>query len=124
MKNWNLIFRRTHLYLGLLLLPWVTLYGVSTAIFNHRDYFGFIRPADMKWDQLWEKDYAVEIPAGADALRDTAQKILAENQLSGAFGVQRQGPRLVINRPNFRAPIRVTYDSAAKKLRAERRTTS
>ena len=125
MKNWNLIFRRTHLYLGLLLLPWMALYGVSTAIFNHREYFTHLRPANQTWETVWEKPLALELPAGGqDALRDTARKILAGQGIVAAFGVQRQGQRLVINVPNFRAPLRVTYDAAQQQLRAERRLTS
>ena len=61
---------------------------------------------------------------GQDALRDTAKKILADNHVTGPFGVQRQGQRLVINVPNFRGPTRVIYETAQKKLRAERHPNS
>lgn len=33
------LIRRTHLYTGLLLLPWVLLFGVSGFLFNHEDLF-------------------------------------------------------------------------------------
>ena len=39
MNNTNLIFRRVHLYLGMLLIPWVLIYALSTFTFNHRDWF-------------------------------------------------------------------------------------
>jgi hypothetical protein len=120
MKNWNLLFRRTHLYLGMVLLPWVSMYAVSTFLLNHGEHFR-PRPADQQWQFLWEKDYALEVPPGNDALRDTARRVLTDNGLSGAFGVQRQGPRLNINVQNFFAPTRVTYDVAGKKLRTETR---
>ena len=31
--------RRIHLYAGLFLLPWVFLYGVTGAMFNHQELF-------------------------------------------------------------------------------------
>jgi len=120
MKNPNLLFRRTHLYLGMILLPWVAMYAVSTFLLNHGEHFR-PRPADQQWRLLWEKDYAFEVPPGNDALRDAARRILADHGLSGAFGVQRQGQRLVINVQNFFNPARVTYDLVGKRIRAETR---
>lgn len=124
MKNWNLLFRRTHLYLGMLLLPWMAMYALSTVVFNHGEALGLRRAGTAPWLQLWEKDYAAEIPAGTEGLRDAVRRLLDDNGLSGAFGVQRQGQRLTINLPNFRQPTRVTYDIAGKKLRAEQRHNS
>jgi hypothetical protein len=118
MKNWNLLFRRTHLYLGMVLLPWLSMYAVSTFLFNHGER---PRPASQPWTLLWERDYTIDVPPGNDALRDTAQRVLADNGLRGAFGVQRQGQRLNINVLNFLSPTRLTYDLGAKKLRAETR---
>jgi hypothetical protein len=120
MKNWNLLFRRTHLYLGMIMLPWMAMYAVSTFLLNHGEHFR-PRPADLQWRLLWEKDCALEVPPGNDALRDTVQRLLTDNGVSGAFGVQRQGQRLSINVLNFFAPTRLTYDVAGKKLRAETR---
>ncbi len=124
MKNANLVFRRTHLYLGMFLLPWMLMYGVSTVLFNHGPTFRQFRPTEPAWTQLWEKEYALELPAGNDRLRETARRVLDDHGLQGAFGAQRQGPRLVINVPNFRQPVRLTYDPAQKQLRAEERTFS
>ncbi len=124
MKNWNLLFRRTHLYLGLLLLPWMAMYALSTVVFNHSAAFGIRRAGHTPWLPVWEKDYAIEIPAGTDGLREPVQRLLTEHGFHGAFGVQRQGERLTINVPNFRQPTRLTYDIAAKKLRAEQKQNS
>jgi hypothetical protein len=54
-------------------------------------------------------------------LREIARRVLDEQALAGAFFAQRQGQRLNINLPNFRAPVRLTYDGDQKKLRAEKR---
>jgi len=121
MKNMNLLFRRTHLYLGLLLLPWMVMYAASTVLFNHGEHFRKYRAADPQWLPLWEKDCAVEVPPGTDALRAAAQRILDENGLHGAFGVQRQGSRLNINVQNFWRPLRLAYDLERHKLRAEQK---
>jgi hypothetical protein len=120
-KNWNLIFRRTHLYLGLLLIPWMLVYALSTLAFNHHDFFGPRKPPDQQWHPVWEKDYAVELPSGDPGLRDLARRILDENGLKGTFAVNRQGQRLNIALPSFLHPTRLIYDSSAKKLRAEAR---
>lgn len=122
MKNWNLIFRRTHLFLGMLMLPWTLVYGLSTFILNHREHFLSSRPASQPWSSLWEKDYAIDVPAGTDTLREIAQRMLNDQGLEGAFGVQRQGQRLNINLLSFRQPIRLAYDIDRKRLKAETRT--
>jgi len=121
MQNWNILFRRTHLYLGMLLLPWMLMYALSTLLFNHDGYFRQFRVTDPQWLPLWEKDCTIEAPAGTEALRETARRLLEDNGLKGQFGVQRQGQRLTINLQNFRQPVRLTYDIAGKKLRAEKR---
>ena len=124
MKNWTLLFRRTHLYLGMSLLPWVTMYAVSTFFLNHGEYFRQFRPSEPQFLPLWEKDYAIDVPSGNDGLREIARRILTDNGVVGGFGVQRQGTRLNINVPNFWQPIRLTYEIGGKKLRAEQRKKS
>lgn len=37
--KWNIWIRRLHLYAGLFLLPWVFLYGITGAMFNHPEIF-------------------------------------------------------------------------------------
>lgn len=122
MSNWNLLFRRSHLYLGLLLLPWTIIYAVSTLFFNHSKAYGHGARSAAQWQILWEKPYALDIPATDDALRDTASRVLAENNLGGPFGVLKQGGRLVINLPRFVEPRRVIFDPATQTLKAEERT--
>lgn len=121
MKNWNVFFRRTHLYLGMLMIPWLMVYALSTVLLNHGGYFRQFRAADPQWIPHWEKDYALDLPSGNTSLRETARRILDENGLSGAFGVQRQSQRLNINVQNFWQPMRLTYDIEQKKLRAEKK---
>jgi hypothetical protein len=119
MKNWNLLFRRTHLYLGLLLIPWLLIYALSTVALNHPETFRPYRAADPQWLPLWEKDYALAALPDPASLRATAQRILDDHGLRGAFGVRRQGQRLNLNVQNFWHPKRLTYDFDTQKLRAE-----
>jgi hypothetical protein len=121
MKNWNLIFRRTHLYLGLVLLPWMLVYAVSTVVFNHGQQLGMHGGAAGQWSPLWEKEYAAVVPSTDADLRDFARRVLDENGFHGPFGVQRQGQKLTINAPNFLNPVRLIYDADQKKLRAEKK---
>ena len=124
MTNWNLLFRRTHLYLGLLLIPWMLVYALSTAVFNHAEFFRPYR-AGPEWVLLWEKDYAPAVPPPAAndtaALQATTRQLLADQGIGTSFAVRRQGQRLNINVPTFWHPRRLTYDFTTKKLRAEER---
>lgn len=124
MRNWNLIFRRSHLYLGLILLPWMVIYAVSTALFNHGKAHGHGGPAGGDWERMWQKSYTLEIPASQEALRETARRVVEESDLTGPFGVQKQGGRLLIALPRFVQPARLIYDPVAQTLTAERRTQS
>jgi hypothetical protein len=81
MPNWNLLFRRTHLYLGLLLIPWMLIYALSTFVFNHGEHFRPSPAAKPLWLPLWEKDYAFDAPADTAGLRTATQRLLAEHDL-------------------------------------------
>ena len=126
MTNWNLLFRRTHLYLGLLLIPWMLVYALSTFTFSHAESFRAYRAPDPQWFVLWDRDYPLAGPAPAaedlPALQAATEKILADQNLRGAYNVRRQGARLSISLPHFRHPRRLTYDLGTKKLRAEEKS--
>ena len=116
------ILRRTHLYLGLFLLPWVWVYGVSSLILNHgpwvRAHFG---PEAPRWRMLWTRPYAIDLPArtSPERLRELGRKILADQGLEGAFWISRQGRNLSLHLPHFWRPLRLRYDGAARRLTAE-----
>ena len=124
MRNWNLLFRRSHLYLGLVLLPWTFIYAISTLYFNHSKAYGHGSQGRGEWRTIWEKNYTLEIPSTDGDLRGVARRVLDENNLVGPFGVFRQGGRLVINLPRFVQPMRITFNPAGGKLKAEERTQS
>ncbi len=117
------INRRTHLYLGLFLMPWLLMYGVSSFIIIHQAWFR----ADKKleWEPVFEKNYtraiSVEGANNEPGLRAVAQGILKDCDLEGAFWVDRPNPdTLHIDRFSFRDSIGLTYSIKSQKLKAER----
>ncbi len=121
MKSTNLILRRTHLYLGMLLIPWLLVYGLSTLMFNHGDTFRKFRPADPQFTLLWEKDYTLKTPLTHDNLREVALQLLSDHDFEGAFFARQQGQQLTINVQNFLHPTRLTYHLHTHHLMAEKK---
>jgi hypothetical protein len=121
MMSANLIVRRTHLYLGMLLMPWLLVYGLSTVALNHAERF---RPADAPWLPLWEKPQALTVPLQDGNLREVVRGLLDAQNLKGPFFAQQQGRRININVQNFIAPTRLTYDLDRQVLRVEKKKTS
>jgi hypothetical protein len=116
--SFNLINRRTHLYLGLFLLPWLTMYGVSSFIVIHKTWFQ--KDRGPTWEPLFEKAYSRPISDKVD-LRTSAQEILKDCGLEGAFWAKRLDPNtLLVNRFTFWGSTRLTYDMGKQTLRAER----
>ena len=126
--NFDRINRRLHLYLGLILLPWVTMYGVSSFILSHQaTWFKFDK--QPVWETVFEKPYQHAIPDDANqanptnraVLRTVAAEILKENNLEGAFYANRpKTNEVTINRNTFFEQTRLTYSITDQKLRAER----
>jgi len=117
------INRRTHLYLGLFLLPWLMMYGLSSFVIIHQPWFH----ADKQnaWEPFFQKAYSrpVNVAGGNNEpeLRALAQEILKDCNLEGAFWVERPNPdTLHIDRFSFRDSISLTYSIKDQKLKAER----
>ncbi|MFK8113287.1 MAG: PepSY domain-containing protein [Rubripirellula sp.] len=54
----TMLLRRIHLYVGLFLLPWVFLYGITGAMFNHSGLFPESSIAEVSSDALAETTLA------------------------------------------------------------------
>lgn len=118
MNTFDKFNRRTHLYLGLFLMPWLLMYGISSFIIIHQSWFG----ADKQraWEPLFEKEYRHPVPDHGD-LRPVAQEILKDCNLEGAFWATKPSPdTLQINRYSFWGSTRLTYLIREQKLKAER----
>lgn len=121
MTKTNLTFRRVHLYLGMLLIPWVLMYAVSTFVFNHHHqlFKGYFDAKAREWKTVWEKEQKLDIPEDRAALREVAQRILDENDMTGSFGVNQNPRQLNINIPDFQTPRRVVYFKNEGRLVAQ-----
>jgi hypothetical protein len=118
MKTFDKINRRTHLYMGLFLMPWLLMYGVSSFIIIHQSWFRADKA--LAWEPLFEKEYGRPVRDNGD-LRATAQEILKDCNLEGAFWVNKPKPdTLHIDRFSFWGSTRLTYSIKDQKLKAER----
>lgn len=78
-KTFNHLLRRIHLYAGLLLLPWVFLYGVTGLLFNHHNLFADVKTlhfdrGDMEGTALAEAPTAAQIAEQVVATINARQK--------------------------------------------------
>src|SRR5262249_43152588 len=97
--------RRTHLYLGLFLLPWVVMFGVSSYPINHTG-----EASAAVWTPVADIPFTADVPAQAESLRPLGEQMMTSAGLSGGgFYVNRPNPRQVnVNHPNFLHPTRIT----------------
>jgi hypothetical protein len=117
MTTFDKINRRTHLYLGLFLMPWLLMYGVSSFIIIHQSWFRADK--ERAWEPLFEKEYSRPVNDQGD-LRATAQEILKDCDLEGAFWADKpNADTLRIDRFSFWGSTRLTYSIKDQKLKAE-----
>jgi hypothetical protein len=110
--------RRLHLYLGLFLLPWFAVYGVSSIPFSHPQWFR--SDNDALWKLRLERPY--ELPVQSDDLKEIGSALVKEIEAKGAYGANRPNPnRINVYVHTFWTATRITYDIPAKQLRAEDR---
>jgi hypothetical protein len=125
MITFDKINRRTHLYLGLFLLPWLLMYGVSSFIVIHQSWFGAnkARAPEPLFERKYDRIVNMQGVNNSPELRATAQEILKDCELEGAFWVDKPNAEtLHIERFSFRDGISVTYSIKNQKLKAERRS--
>jgi len=87
--------RRVHLYLGLALLPWFFMYGISSVPFAHSAFFERLDAAKKLplWTLTLERPLDVAVPDDPDGLRRLGRVLLGEAGLQGmTYGVYRQSP--------------------------------
>ena len=88
--------RRTHLYLGLFLTPWVLLYAVSSVPFSHGDYFEQRDKAGglPVWIKTFEGPYDLGPIPESGPLKPLGARIVRDFHMENAsYGVYRPGPR-------------------------------
>jgi hypothetical protein len=90
-----------HLYVGLALLPWFFMYGISSVPFAHNDFFQRRDAAKglPAWTPRSEHRVNLPIPDDPQALRGFGATLLARAGIANthriSFGAYRQGPTQV-----------------------------
>ncbi len=114
--------RRLHLYLGLFLLPWFFLYGVSSLVFSHPKYFeSLFTSSQPDWTPRFDRPYEVDVSAGAN-LRAAGGRIMKDSGLDRAYGVYKESERRFhVWAFSFRDATRIVYKVDEKRLVAEDR---
>jgi hypothetical protein len=115
------INRRLHLYLGLFLLPWFFIYGLSSVPFSHPAWMRSIYGEPRPWSLRFERHYELPVPADGD-LREIGAILKKEAGASGAYGASRPNPdRINVFVRTFWNVTQISYDISAGQLRAEDR---
>lgn len=117
--------RRLHLYLGLSLLPWLFIYGVSSIPFTHGQYFQ--QRDEARGIPLWtlrvQRPFEAPVPEDLVALREFGRKLLKEVGVEGPnFGVYRPNRNtLNVSSYSFLKSTRVIYAIDQKKVTVDDR---
>jgi hypothetical protein len=114
--------RRTHLYLGLVLMPWFVIYGLSSIPFSHpawgQSYYDDGVP---QWTTRVERRYELPVPADGD-VKQIGALLAKEVGAKGRVGASRQGKhRINAYVHTFRGATQIEYDLETKQLRARDR---
>jgi hypothetical protein len=121
-RAFSLFLRRSHMYVALFLTPWMTMYAVSTLVFNHFEriasfYGGQFDRFEKERELAYTRTFAPGTRPYAIAL-----EILRDLNMSGTLNVDSPGgDRMVFSRLDPLKPRRITYIPAEKKLLIERR---
>ena len=117
--------RRTHLFLGLALLPWFLMYGLSSIPFAHTAFFE--RRDAAKGLPMWtlRATHTVYLPVPEDPreLRALGATLLRQADVStSSFGVYRQSPTQVnVYAYSFRHSTQLKYFIDQQRMTVEDR---
>ncbi len=119
--NFQHLNRRLHLYLGLSLLPWFFVYGLSSVPFSHgrwiqKTFFEGTKDRMLRF----ERPYTIAVPSSGES-REAGEKILADAGIPlAAFGTYTDNSgNFVVYRYSFRGSTTLTYSPARQTLRVE-----
>jgi len=94
------IVRRTHMYLGLLLFPWILLFGISGMLFNHPEI-----GRDIEQRTLSPAELSTLTGIGAWNPDTIANKVVEKlNADSPGYTLETSGPRAFSGWPLFATP--------------------
>ena len=117
--------RRTHLYLGLALLPWFLMYGLSSIPFAHTAFFERRDAARGLPRWTLRATHTVDLPVSEDPreLRALGAALLRQAGVSaGSYGVYRQSPtQLNVYAYSFRHSTQLKYFIDQQRMTVEDR---
>ncbi len=115
--------RRTHMYLGLALFPWMLMYALSTLVMNHHAMFiATYGAGPVPFVIERETTYDGVFPESPD-LKTVSSQILASLGFDGAHSVSRRNDgTIVIIRNDLVSPRRLTFTPSTRTLRIEKMT--
>jgi len=122
MISFNKINRRTHLYLGLALLPWLLMYAVSSAIVIHPSTFNprEALPRELVSEKSYDKPVDLKGANNSPELRAAAEQVLKNLDIEGGFWADKPNPdTLHIERFSFRGATRLTYSAKKQTIKIE-----
>lgn len=115
--RFGVFLRRTHMYLGLFLAPWMLMYALSTVVMNHRTLF---RGGAAGFEKENEQTWAGTLPDSATPA-EIAARILSDLRLEGTHTVNAApGGRITIVRQDPITPRRIVFTPADRKLVVEK----
>jgi hypothetical protein len=117
--------RRVHLYLGLALLPWLFMYGISSVPFAHNGWFEQRDRATGRplFTLRLERPFDAPVPGDPGGLRQLGQTMLEAAGIHGmSFGAYRQSPTQInVYAYSFWTAIELKYFTDRQVLRADDR---
>ncbi len=117
--------RRLHLYLGLALLPWFFMYGISSVPFAHNQFFEQRDAAKglPLWTLRAERALDVPVPQDTAGLRAFGATLLKDAGVAAtSYGTYRQSPAQInVYAYSFWTSTQLKYDIDRKKLTVEDR---
>ncbi len=85
--RWDRWMRALHLYTGLFLVPWMTVYAVSAFSLNHSEWFEGRHQLRPKWEVIEETDFTTD-ETFPTVPEEQAKAILKHLDLDGAHFIQ------------------------------------
>jgi len=114
--RWDRLMRASHLYTGLFLVPWMTLYAISALCLNHVELFR----EPPQWKMTSETHFKVG-PAFPHDPDEQADTILKHLNLEGPRRITQNDPgQMIIYRLCATGNYRVTWQRQGSRLTVER----
>lgn len=108
--------RVSHLYTGLFLVPWMTIYAFSAFCLNHRPWFSDVAP---KWEKVRETEYRPTSPLPDDP-EQQARVVLEAIDLAGGVAMpSSDANQLTFYRPCARGVYRIQWQRESGHLLVE-----